>query len=206
MAKSALPLVALAGGAALLMGKKKKKKKSSSSDSAPSYGDFPSVDPDPYIPPSPAPKPQAPSRPAGTPPNGDSYDADFWGSNTDERLTKIRQFFADLGYPVEVGPWPMNILGPLGTAEMQNKDGTTGKLGGGDDEPSAIVRQFQNDYNRVSRLNKAEKVYSQSMGGLDKDGLVGPYTLNALRYAHDDKPGDKAWPDLIQMADLKGIS
>jgi hypothetical protein len=206
--KSAAPLLLLAGGAALLLGGKKKKKKSTSTDTWPSYDDLPSGDGlDPYIPPTPPSKPTTPSsRPPGNPPRGDGYDADYWGSTTEERLTKIRQFLKDFGYPVEVGPWPMNKLGPKGDFEMENEDGTMGKLGGGDDEPNATIRQFQSDYNRVSRLNKAEKLYAQSMGGLDKDGRMGPYTLNALRYAHDDKPGNKAWPDMIQMAELKGIS
>src|SRR5690606_35327390 len=139
---------------------------------APSYDDEPS----PYTPPAPVPKPSSdPSRPSGNPPRGSEYDPDYWGSTEEERLISIRQHFADLGYPVEIGPYPMNLLGPKGTVEMQNIDGTMGKLGGKDDSKNAIVEKFQKDYNIISRLNKAEKVYSQSMGGLSVDGFVGPY-------------------------------
>lgn len=200
-----MPILLLAGGAALLLGGKKKKK-TSDKPGGTGFDDLPKFDDDTPYTPTPAPKPSGPSRPAGNPPLGDSYDADYWGSTSEERLTKIRQYFKSLGYAVEVSAHPMNILGPKGTVEMENIDGTMGKLGGDDDKKNAIVEQFQRDYNRVSRLNKAEKLYAQPMGGLSTDGLVGPYTLNGLRYAHDGKPGDKAWPDLVKMADMKGIS
>jgi len=48
------------------------------------------------------------------------------------------------------------------------------------------------------------------MGGLDKDALVGPYTLNGLRFAVEQlkagKTQGKLWDQLIQMAALKGIN
>lgn len=205
MAKSAMPVILLAGGAALLLGGKKKKNKKKSD--LPGPDSFDEYD-DGFVIPDPSPRPGAGSskRPSGNPPRGDNYDGDYWGSTSEERLTTIRQYFKDLGYPVEVGPWPMNRLGPKGEVELENKDGSKGKLGGDDDEKSAVVERFQKEYNIVSRLNKAEKVYPQNLGGLATDGLFGPYTLNALRFAHDEKPGDKAWPDLIQMASLKGIT
>lgn len=213
MAKSAAPLLLLAGGAALLMTGKKKKK--SAGKTTPTYDDLPTGDlPDDgfpeYVPPAAKPKPASPSKPAGNPPGGDSYDADYWGSNTEERLISIRQHFKDLGYSIEVGPWPVNTLGPKGTFEMENKDGTMGKLGGEDDQKNAQVIEFQRNYNQVSKLNKAEKIFASNLGGLNKDGLVGPYVLNGLRYATEQIKGGltqgKTWPALIQMATLKGIT
>lgn len=208
--KSAAPLLLLAGGAALLMTGKKKKK--STGKTTPSYDDLPADDfpePDPYIPPSAPPKPPTPSRPSGNPPRGDGYDGAYWGSTSEERLISIRQHFRDLGYNVEIGPWPMNKLGPKGTVELENKDGTKGKLGGDDDQANAVVEDFQGNWNQVSRLNKAEKIFAASMGGLNKDGLVGPYTLNGLRYAVEQINAGlsqgKKWQDLVQMAVLKGI-
>lgn len=204
-----MPLVLVGGAALLMMGGKKKKKTAAKSDEGapytPTYEED-EYEPAPYVPPSPAPKPSTPSRPAGNPPRGSEYDEAYWGSTPDERLTSIRQHFADLGYMVEVGPYPMNILGPKGSVEMKNIDGTLGKLGGQDDKSDATVKKFQHDYNVVSRLNKAEKIYAQSMGGLSEDGFVGPYVLNALRYAKEGLPGGKTWPDLLLMAKNKGIS
>lgn len=207
-----MPLLLVAGGAALLLGTKKKKKSTTSSgttDDTP-Y-DLPKLDPDAvYVPSTPEPKPTAPDIPAGNPPRGDQYDAGYWGSTTDERLSNIRGHFLYLGYAVDIGPWPMNTLGPKGDFEMTNKDGTTGKLGGDDDQPNEIVRNFQRNYNQVSRLNKAEKYFPSSMGGLAKDALVGPYVLNGLRYSVEElkagKAGGKSWNDLISQANLKGIN
>jgi len=197
--KTAMPLLLGAGAIALVaMGGKKKKKKTSEYQ-PPAADDLPS-----YVPPpvTPKPTPQKPTRPPGATFRGDSYDGDFWGSTGDERLKKIREFFKKFGYAVEVGPWPMNKLGPKcedGKVELKNQDGTTGCLGGGDDQPSAVVRQFQKDYNAVS----FSKIFVSNMGGLDPDGLVGPYTLNGLRYVNENLQG-KLWPDVIQEASLKG--
>ena len=205
--KSAMPLLLAAGGAALLLsGKKKKKKKTANGGAEPYTPPENGEEEIPYIPPSPAPKPQTPSRPAGNPPRGDQYDGEYWGSTTPERLMGIRQHFVDLGYPVQVSPHPMNILGPKGNFELENIDGTMGKLGGDDDKPNATVKKFQHEYNMVSRLNKAEKIYPQAMGGLDEDGAVGPYTLNGLRFAKEGLPGGKTWSDLLMMATNKGIA
>lgn len=219
MAKSAMPLLLVAAGAALLLGTKKKKKSTTSTvtqDDTP-Y-DLPEYneddDDDIYIPPEPQPKPKTPDVPAGNPPRGAEYDAGYWGGTTDERLEKIRGHFLYLGYPVEIGPWPMNTLGPKGDFELTNKDGTKGKLGGDDDQENETVRDFQRNYNQISRLNKAEKYFlppgQATMGGLNKDALVGPYTLNGLRFSVDElkagKAGGKTWNDLITQANLKGIN
>jgi hypothetical protein len=197
--KSALPVLALAGAAALLMSKKKKKKTSSGGDIA--YDDF--------VPDSPDPPPKKTSkRPSGNPPcvgerqeSGGCYDQMFWGDSTVSRITKIRQYFADLGYPVNVGPWPMNHMGPKGSVEVTNEDGSMGRIGGNDDRPSDIVRQFQNDYNAVSRCKEIPGVF----GGLAPDGLVGYYTLDALRAAHDSL-GAKTWEDVLRTCATKGFT
>jgi len=214
MAGKGLPLI-LAGGAALLLmgGKKKKSTKKAPTGNgngggATPYEEIPpGEEPEPYTP-APAPKPKSdPSRPAGSPPRGNNYDGAYWGSTTKERLEGIRRHFAQLGYPVDVVPYPMNILGPKGTMEMQNYDGTAGKLGGDDDQPEPVVRELQHDYNRISRLNKAEKFTQSNMGGLDEDGAVGPYTLNGLRHAKEvEKASGKSWDDLLLMAKNKGIA
>lgn len=207
MAKSAMPLFLALGAGALLLGTKKKK--SIEAEAPDSPYDLPG-DPPIYVPPAPEPKAKPSDIPAGNPPRGDQYDGGYWGSTSDERLISIRTHFNYLGYPVEIGPWPMNILGPKGDFELTNKDGTMGKLGGDDDQPNEIVRDFQKNYNQVSRLNKMEKYFPISMGGLDKDALVGPYVLNGLRYAVEElkagKAGGKSWSDLIQQAVLKGIN
>jgi len=217
MAKKGIGIL-LAGGAALIFmgGKKKKKKKSSGSDAGfdadsgydptAEYGDS-----GPYSDGSTEPPPPAeedPSRPSGNPPGGDTFDASYWGATLEDQLTNIRDHFRWLGYSnVEEGPYPMNILGPSGTVEIQNIDGSMGKLGGNDDAPSDVVAGFQSDYNKISRLNAADKIYQNKMGGLAVDGFVGPKTLNALRYAKTGLPGGKSWkPDLINQAAIKGIS
>ena len=203
-----MPLLVLAGGAALLLSGKKKKKKAKAAEPEPYE---PSTDePEPYDVPIPTPKPApSPTRPAGNPPGGDRYDPAYWGSTTDERLESIRRHFVELGYQVEVGAWPMNIVGPKGKdvmPVMENTDGTMGKPGGGDDTANPTVKEFQHNYNMVSRLNRAEKIYSVNMGGLGEDGYVGPYTLNGLRTAVEGLPGGKLWSDLILQATNKGIS
>jgi len=226
MAKKGLGLL-LAGGAALLLmgGKKKKKKKSSDTgggglDDLPIYEDadgggglddlpiYEDADGDGIYDPQPdsesVPTQTDPSRPAGKPPRGDSYDDAYWGPDLDSQLTNIRQHFVNLGYQVELVPSPMNYMGPKGTVEIENHpSGDLGKVGGGDDKPNETVRRFQKEYNIVSRLNKAEKLYPDNLGGLATDGYVGPQTLNALRYTNENQP--KPWPDLIKQAELKGI-
>ncbi len=192
--KSALPLLAIAGIAALAMKKKKKKK-----STADVYEDFDL----PVIPDSPEPPPRKDSkRPPGNPKRGDTYDANYWGANTLERMTNIRQHFADLGYPVEVGPWPMNIIGPEGDFEVENKDGSIGKLGGNDDKSDPVVRQFQNEYNAVSRC---KEMAGDVIGGLAPDGLVGYFTLNGLRAAKEGL-GAKTWQDVLKTCATKGFT
>ncbi len=213
MAKSAMPLLLVAAGAALLLGTKKKKRSTTAAGTKEDTPyDLPEIveEEDIYIPPAPEPKERTPDIPAGNPPRGDTYDAGYWGSTSEERLENIRGHFVYLGYNVEIGPWPMNTLGPKGGFELTNKDGTKGKLGGDDDQPNETVRDFQKNYNQVSRLNQAEKYFPSSMGGMAKDALVGPYTLNGLRYSVEElkagKAAPKNWNDLIAQAVLKGIN
>ena len=221
-----MPLLLMAGAAAVMLGGKKKRTSGGGGGggAADDTGYVPSdtggevpADTKQYEPytPSPKPKPatQTSNRPAGNPPPGDaSYDGSRWGKDSEARLTTIRDFFKALGYPVEVGPWPMNVLGPKGTVELTNEPGSEpamGKLGGEDDVRSDTVKLFQSDYNKISRLNRTEKFYTAEGGnlrGLDKDGMVGPYTLNGLWYAAKYLPGGKSWQDLLQQATLKGIS
>lgn len=207
MAAKGLPIILAGGAALLLMGGKKKKKKKSGTGGGDTY--IPDDETIPYYPPPIDPKQgdDSSSRPAGNPPRGDEWDANYWGSTTAEQLESIRRHFKQRGYPVEVTAHPMNILGPKGTVEMENSDGTMGKLGGDDDQPNQVVRKFQNDYNRVSRLNRAEKFTPGSMGGLATDGAVGPYTLNGLRHAKEvAAAAGRSWDDLLLMATNKGIS
>lgn len=196
--KTALPLLLGVGAIALLAGGKKKKKKTGNGYQPSAADDVPS-----YVPPpvTPRPQPGAKTKPSGNPPRGDKYDGPYWGADADARLTSIREHFKKIGYSVEVGAWPMNKLGPKGSVELKNKDGTVGKLGGEDDEPSATVLQFQKDYNAVSR----SKVFVAGMNGLSPDGLVGPYTLNGIRYVVQSLQS-KTWPDLIQEATIKGYN
>ena len=74
-------------------------------------------------------------------------------------------------------------------------------LGGKDDKKSPIVKKFQIDYNIVSKA----KMFVSGMGRLSEDGLVGGYTLNAMRYA-TEKLGGKHWPDVVKEAKGKGFA
>jgi hypothetical protein len=199
--KSALPLIALAGGVALLMSRKKKKKKA-----VEDYADF-----DLPIPDVPEPPPKKTSkRPAGNPPcvgprapegAPGCYEQMYWGENTLARMTKIRQYLSDLGYAIEVGPWPVNKIGPKGNFEVTNKDGSIGRLGGNDDESSDLLRGFQNDYNAVSRCKELSGV----TGGLAPDGLMGYFTLDGLR-ASKESLGAKTWQDVLKTCSGKGYT
>lgn len=136
-----------------------------------------------------------------SPPRGNTYDGPYWDKSSGKpRLTSIRKHFSKLAYAVKVGPWAMNSLGPAGSIEFENEDGTVGKLGGGDDKKSPIVKSFQIDYNIVSRA----KTFVGGMGTLKEDGFVGNYTLNGLRYV-TEKIGGKHWPDIVKEAKNKGI-
>ncbi len=139
------------------------------------------------------------------PPRGEKYDGPYWSPSPGKpRLISIRKHFADFGYPVNVGPWAMNVLGPLGSGEYENEPGSTpakGKLGGKDDKKSPVVKKFQIDYNIVSKA----KMFASGMGRLSEDGLVGGFTLNAMRYA-TEKLGGKYWPDVVKEAKGKGFA
>lgn len=197
---NALPILLAGGAALLLMGGKKKKKNGSGPIS-----DLGPIVPD-DIPPPVVPKnvPMPYWKKAGSTARYDKYDGAFWGASGSERLEKIRKFFSDFGYPVEVGPWPMNVLGAKGTVELTNKPGSDpekGKLGGGDDEPNPTVTQFQKEYNAVSKA----KIFAagKKMGGLAPDGLVGPFVLNGLRFVKENL-GGKLWKDFVKEAAKNG--
>lgn len=120
-------------------------------------------------------------RPAGDPPNPAApaaYDANRYGSRAD-----ILDAFSSLGYSTPPSRDTMNDLG------------ADGALGGGDDVPSPVVRQFQQDYNAVSRAGVLG-----GAGGLDTDGMVGPLTLNGMAYALDSLPvlGLGPWQQVVQ--------
>ena len=166
--------------------------------------------------PKPAPAPNQKTRPMGNPPNpaGGPYDQAYWDASKGGVGRKgIRDHFNRYGYPVDINDFPLNDLGPLGIGDMiDNADGDKGKLGGGDDKESAVVRTFQRDYNAVSRLGKSGAVIAgvkvpSNMGGLDEDGLVGPYTLNGLKYILDSGMGEPgAWINtFVKEASVKGF-
>jgi hypothetical protein len=198
-----LALVGL-GAVALLASKKKKK-------TTPEV-----VVPETVIPkPPPKPKPDS-TRPMGNPPNpaGGPYDQKYWdASRGGVGREGIRRHFNKYGYPVDINDFPMNELGPKGTgSDIANASGSTGKLGGADDKPSAAVRNFQRHYNAVSRLGKSGAVVTgvkvpSNMGGLDEDGLVGPFTLNGVKYVLDSGMGEAgAWVNtFVKEAEVKGF-
>lgn len=203
----ALPLLLLGGAALFAMGGKKKKK-----------AEEDTWDDDFLPPPGPEPDPHdKKKRPKGDPPNpsGDplGYDSEYWdASKGGVGRRGIRQAFADLGYPVDVNDYPMNILGPKGHGDLvPNYDGTAGKLGGWDDKPSEQVKVFQREYNAISRLAKTGVTVNgvqlpKNMGGLDVDGVVGAHTVNGLKVTIDhglNKPS--MWSAALKEAELKGF-
>lgn len=204
MAKGAGPLLLLGAGALLLAGSKKK----------PPPGPT-EVDEGPAtLPPPGPPAPKPPGAPKKDPPDpsGDpaGYDSNYWdASKGGVGRQGIRAAFKMLGYPVEVNDYPMNILGSKGIGDLiLNYDGSKGRLGGGDDKPSAVVKQFQSEYNSVSKLGTlGEKLPNQvtipnDMGSLAEDGKVGPKTLNGLRYGTQLIP---FWKEAVNMAKNKGL-
>lgn len=208
--KSAMPLLLAAGAVALMMGGKKKKTAATKEVYVP-----PKDEPTVYIPETPPAK-QKPiagkKKPAGNPPHpGNEWDPIYWGEepsppgSVNAALENIREHFQKLGYPVDIGPWPMNVLGPKGTGEYTNKPGSSpamGKVGGGDDVPNPTVTKFQKEYNGVSRMNKLDKVFPNvNMGGVYADGKVGPHTLNALRLAFTKSA---KWQEFVHQAKNKG--
>lgn len=134
-----------------------------------------------------------PSRmPQGDPPNAagagpyGNYDHSYWEKGSPGASAKfIREHFVSMGYPVLIDETPMNELG------------RDGKLGGGDDVPNENVRQFQADYNAVSRAGVAgHPGIPNYMNGLDEDGLVGPNTLNGLQLVQQEG----LYPDFRNLA------
>jgi len=202
---NALPIILMGGAALLLMGGKKKKTGGGGGGIADFPDDIPDIVPnDIPSPPIPQNKPMPYWKKAGSTSRGSNYDGAFWGATGEKRLEKIRQFFSNFGYPVEVGPWPMNVLGPAGAVELTNKPGSDpakGKLGGDDDQPNATVKKFQEQYNAVSKARLFGG--SNKMGGLAPDGLVGPYVLNGLRFVKENL-GGKLWTDVVAEAAKTG--
>lgn len=206
MAKGTGMLALLGLGAVALIASKKKK----------TTTPVEPVIPETVIPkPKPKPKPDA-TRPMGNPPNpaGGPYDQKFWdASKGGVGREGIRRHIMTLGYPVDVNDFPMNELGPKGIgADIENASGTSGKLGGADDQPSVAVRNFQRHYNAVSRLGKSGVVVMgvnvpSNMGGLDEDGLVGPFTLNGIKHIFFSGMGEKgAWVNtFVKEAEVKGF-
>lgn len=204
MAKGAGALLLLAGGAALLLVGGKKKK-----PPGPVLSDLPGADECPdgsvYDPVTETCTPikKAPSRPVTrtNPPNpaGGAYDHKYWDkSQGGVGAAGIRAHFKVMGYGVAQNDTPLNDPGP------------DGKLGGGDDVPNATVRQFQRDYNSVSRYGKTGativgiKVPS-NMGTLSTDGYVGPKTLNALKFATDNGIAPApVWFAMKKQAEVEG--
>jgi len=147
------------------------------------------------------PTPETPSKkpsgkPSGSPPPyGDScfpedmggtqaYDTSYWDKGGD--VVKAREgiftAFESLGYQTPTDRSTMNDPGP------------NAELGGGDDIPNSEVKRFQKDYNKVSRAGKFTP--GVKMGGLWEDGLVGPCTLNGLKYVMDNLSG-RDWSDIV---------
>jgi hypothetical protein len=135
------------------------------------------------------------NRPPGQPPGGDcnkpsqTYDFAFWdaGGETVARQ-RIFDYFQTLGYQTPTNRNTMNALGP------------NAELGGDDDVPNEEVRRFQKEYNAVSR----QGTFLSGMGGLDRDGLVGPCTLNGIKYVVDNL-GENDWQTLVDAADSAGF-
>jgi hypothetical protein len=199
---NALPIILMGGAALLLMGGKKKTRPKEVIDLPDIIPDIVPVDiKPPVIPPN---QPMPYWKRAGSTDRGSTYEGAWWGATGEKRLEKIRQFFSNFGYPVEVGPWPMNVLGPAGEVELTNKPGSVpemGKLGGGDDQENPIVEKFQKEYNAVSKAHLFGG--SKKMGGLAPDGLVGPYVLNGLRFVKENL-GAKLWKDVVAEAAKTG--
>jgi hypothetical protein len=176
MAKGPGPALALAAVAALFFLAKGKKGNGAGNGAAAPL--VPPPDPTEEEPPA------APSRPAGNPPNvsGDSagYNSQFFNSRQ-----SILDAFEQLGYVTPTDRDTMNDLG------------ADGQLGGDDDKPSAEVRKFQQQYNKVSL-----KFPGLGMRGLDTDGKVGAHTLNGLEQAiiAVTKKAAGSWPNLVAQA------
>lgn len=136
------------------------------------------------------------NRPPGMPPGGNCnkpaqvYDFAYWDAGgQDIARQRIFTNFTDLGYQPPTDRDTMNALGP------------DAALGGDDDLPNEEVRRFQKEYNAVSRWGK----FMSGMGGLDRDGFVGPCTLNGMRYVLQNLDG-RNWQDLVKEAKAAGFT
>ena len=142
------------------------------------------------------------NRPPGQPPGGNCnkpaqvYDFAYWdaGGQTIARQ-RIFTHFKDLGYATPTDRDTMNALG------ADNALGSDPSIPGSADIPNEEVRRFQKEYNAVSRWGK----FLSGMGGLDRDGLVGPCTLNGIKYVDDNLDG-RNWQDLVGEAKAAGFT
>lgn len=141
----------------------------------------PLVVPAPPVEPAPV-KPSNKRPPGSPPPQGagcadGQYDAAFWNSRA-----SILNAFDSLGYAT-----PQD-------RDTMNKLGADNALGGGDDVSNPEVVRFQNDYNKVSKRGE----FAPKMGGLDPDGLVGPCTLNGMKYVLDNLGSNGDWGQIVK--------
>lgn len=146
----------------------RKKAKAAGGPELPPGDDDDVVDVDDPLPPPPAGGTPSIKRPSGDPPPGGCrdgwYDTTFWDAGTPEDARqRIVDVFHQIGYSF------------LGTTKT---DGTFKRSG--------TAKQFQEDYNLVSRSGE----FRPNMGGVAMDGLVGPCTLTALSYVLT-APGEK---------------
>jgi len=129
----------------------------------------------------PGPTPTTPTPP--TPTKTVTVDPSTYDPQRFPTPRSIRQAFADLLYipQSEVNSQPMNGVGP------------DGKLGGGDDVPSSVVRAFQREFNKVALTGA---IADGTAYRVDVDGFVGPQTLNALQLVLGDGPAEPDAGDL----------
>ena len=120
------------------------------------------------------------------PPNpaGGLYDRDFWDVKGRLNLRKVREVFNELGYVVPINDEPMNING-------NNRIR-------GDEIKSDDVLEFQSDYSTVSRKNPIK----MHMGMLILDGLMGPNTLNGLKFALDNTADGDEWKRFVMKSNM----
>ena len=150
------------------------------------------------VPPAPKPTPsQRDKKPSGHPPpylkqcfppsagGGNKYNTAYWDAGgTPTARARVFAGFEGLGYTTPSDRDTMNALGP------------DAKLGGGDDIPNNEVKRFQIDYNAVSVAEQ----FATDMGGLIQDGLVGPCTLNGMKYVMDSMEPGEEWQKIVQKA------
>lgn len=161
-----------------------------------------SAAPTPKPTPTPKPAPKPDKQPPGEPPNptgqscrspGFGYDASFWDAGgTVAARQRIFDAFEAGGYQTPTGRDTMNDLGG------------DNQLGGGDDIANPEVKRYQNEWNAVSRWGGWQP--TSVMGGLDPDGLVGPCTINGLKFMLDNVTQGQTWQDIVAAARAAGYN